>query len=92
MSAAFKPSGRLKGMQAGHSFQLKEHPRNAANIEYPILNTTLSIKEIAQATQNPDGQRHEVRLDCRAGAAADAGCCAGTAAWRGAHRMPVQSS
>jgi type VI secretion system secreted protein VgrG len=59
-------SGRLKGMQAGHSFQLKEHPRNAANIEYLILNTTLSIKEIAQATQNPDGQRHEVRLDFEA--------------------------
>jgi len=59
-------SGHLKGMQPGHSFKLKEHPRTAANVEYLILNTRLTIREVAQETQNPgnpQAQRHEVHVD-----------------------------
>lgn len=59
-------SGHLRGMQPGHSFKLKEHPRAAANIAYLILNTTLTIREVAQETQNPGNphaQRHEVQVD-----------------------------
>lgn len=59
-------SGHLKGMQPGHSFRLHGHPRDAANTDYLLLNTTLSIREVGQATQlpdNPAAQRHEVSLD-----------------------------
>ncbi|GAC1546422.1 MAG: hypothetical protein NVS3B11_03150 [Collimonas sp.] len=59
-------SGHLKGLQPGHSFKLKEHPRIAANVAYLILNTKLTIREVAQETQNPGNphaQRHEVHVD-----------------------------
>lgn len=59
-------SGHLKGMQPGHSFKLSGHPRNTANIDYLILSTKLTIREVAQETQspgNPNAQRHEVEVD-----------------------------
>lgn len=59
-------SGHLKGMQPGHSFNLREHPRTAANVQYLILNAKLTIREVAQETQNsgsPHAQRHEVEVD-----------------------------
>ncbi|MFJ2990689.1 type VI secretion system Vgr family protein [Collimonas sp. NPDC087041] len=59
-------SGHLKGMQPGHSFKLHGHPRNTANIDYLILSTKLTIREVAQETQspgNPNAQRHEVEVD-----------------------------
>lgn len=59
-------SGHLKGLQAGHSFRLHAHPRDVANIDYLILNTKLTILEVAHATQAPDdslAQRHEVSVD-----------------------------
>src|SRR5450830_925928 len=59
-------SGHLKGMQPGHSFTLKDHPRTAANIAYLILGARLTIREVAQETQspgNPHAQQHEVLVD-----------------------------
>jgi len=57
-------SGQLRGMQTGHRFTLRGHPRTAANIDYLILSTTLSITDVAQASQRADhGQAYAVSVD-----------------------------
>ncbi|ATE59548.1 type VI secretion system Vgr family protein [Thauera sinica] len=50
--------GNVRGLAAGHTFHLKKHPQDAANIEWLILSARLDIEEIAQESQgsaNLDG-------------------------------------
>lgn len=49
--ARAEASGNLRGMVAGCSFTLRNHPRQKANIEYLILDTRLLIEDVAQDSQ-----------------------------------------
>ena len=42
--------GHLRGLVTGHTFTLREHPRNTANQEYLILSTTLLLENIGEET------------------------------------------
>jgi type VI secretion system secreted protein VgrG len=44
-------AGQLRGLLAGHTFTLHEHPSHAANAEYLTINTHLIVEEVAQETQ-----------------------------------------
>ncbi|CAN5875978.1 N/A [soil metagenome] len=44
-------TGNLRGMVPGCTFRLHKHPRQAANIEYLILDTQLLIEDVAQDSQ-----------------------------------------
>jgi type VI secretion system secreted protein VgrG len=52
--ARAKASGNLRGMVPGCSFKLQEHPRQAANAEYLILDTHFLIEDVAQDSQIKD--------------------------------------
>ncbi|ATE61631.1 type VI secretion system Vgr family protein [Thauera sinica] len=47
--------GNVRGLAAGHTFHLKKHPQDAANIEWLILSARLDIEEIAQESQGSAG-------------------------------------
>ncbi len=42
--------GNVRGLAAGHTFKLKEHPRQSANIEYLTLKTTFEIENVSEDT------------------------------------------
>ena len=54
-------TGNLRGMVPGCTFRLHKHPRQAANIEYLILETRLLIEDVAQdsQTQNAASDRKQ---------------------------------
>jgi type VI secretion system secreted protein VgrG len=52
-----KGGGALRGMVAGHTFQLVEHPADAANVEYLILHTRLLVEEVAEESQSGSAGR-----------------------------------
>ncbi|MFC5474607.1 type VI secretion system Vgr family protein, partial [Paraherbaspirillum soli] len=57
-------SGPLRGMVPGCTFTLQQHPHAAANIEYIIVSTRLTIEDVAQATQSPgDPDAQQYRVD-----------------------------
>ena len=64
-------SGNLRGMVPGCSFTLKKHPRDAANIEYLILDAQLLIEDVALDSQVKDAganrkQHWKVNVDLTA--------------------------
>ncbi|WP_295549578.1 type VI secretion system Vgr family protein [uncultured Pseudacidovorax sp.] len=66
--ARAQASGNLRGMVPGFTFSLQRHPREAANVEYLILATTLLIEDTGQDSQAagaaPHRQQHwRVRVD-----------------------------
>ncbi|URI06743.1 type VI secretion system tip protein VgrG [Aquincola tertiaricarbonis] len=42
--------GHVRGIAAGHSFQLREHPQDAANIDYLTLATDLVVENVSEDT------------------------------------------
>ncbi|MBC7376361.1 MAG: type VI secretion system tip protein VgrG [Burkholderiaceae bacterium] len=61
-------SGNLRGMVPGCTFRLQNHPRQAANVEYLILQTRFVIEDVAQDSQSKDAirdrqQRWQVQVD-----------------------------
>ncbi|MEJ8821642.1 type VI secretion system tip protein TssI/VgrG [Variovorax humicola] len=63
--------GNLRGMVPGHSFKLHDHPRNAANIQYLLLQSRLVIEDVGRNSQPPDahrerGQQWHVQVDLTA--------------------------
>lgn len=66
--ARAKASGNLRGMLPGCTFKLQKHPRQDANADYLILDTTLLIEDIGQDSQNKDAirdrqQRWQAQVD-----------------------------
>ena len=64
-------SGNLRAMVPGCSFRLQNHPREAANTEYLILDTRLLIEDVARDSQIKDAasdrQQHwKVEVDLTA--------------------------
>jgi type VI secretion system secreted protein VgrG len=43
--------GHVRGIQAGHTFKLSEHPQKVANVEYITLGTHLVIENVSEDTQ-----------------------------------------
>ena len=56
--ARAKASGRLRGMVPGFTFQLQKHPREAANIQYLVLDSQFLIENVAQESQGPEAAAH----------------------------------
>jgi len=56
--ARAQAGGNLRGMAPGHTFHLKNHPRQSANARYLILDTHFLIEDVAQ-----DSQRQDAPLD-----------------------------
>ena len=51
ISRRFLPgSANLRGIAAGHSFTLEEHPQDAANIEYLTLSAHLVVENVSEDT------------------------------------------
>ncbi len=46
-----KGVGHIRGIVAGHTFSLNQHPHEAANLEYLTLSTHLVIENVSQDTQ-----------------------------------------
>ncbi|MBO9648232.1 MAG: type VI secretion system tip protein VgrG [Variovorax sp.] len=60
--------GNLRGMVPGCAFKLAKHPRQAANAEYLILDTTFLIEDVGQDSQRNDAapgrkQQWKVQVD-----------------------------
>ncbi len=49
--------GHVRGIQAGHTFKLSEHPQKAANMEYITLGTRFLIENVSEDTQR-DGSNN----------------------------------
>ncbi|WP_027013769.1 type VI secretion system Vgr family protein [Comamonas composti] len=47
--------GNLRGMQAGHTFTLSEHPRAQSNIEHLIVATELLMEDVGENSQTSTG-------------------------------------
>ncbi|MDQ0016304.1 type VI secretion system secreted protein VgrG [Variovorax boronicumulans] len=56
--ARAKGSGQLRGMVPGFTFQLQKHPREAANIQYLVLDSQFLIENVAQESQGPEAAAH----------------------------------
>ena len=61
-------SGNLRGVCAGATFKLKDHPRQSANSEYLVLDAKFLIEDIGQNSQLAQqganqGQRWRVQLE-----------------------------
>ncbi|MDH6169821.1 type VI secretion system secreted protein VgrG [Variovorax boronicumulans] len=56
--ARAKASGSLRGMVPGFTFQLQKHPREAANIQYLVLDSQFLIENVAQESQGPEAAVH----------------------------------
>ncbi|MFM9924402.1 type VI secretion system tip protein TssI/VgrG [Variovorax sp. H27-G14] len=56
--ARAKASGYLRGMVPGGTFKLLKHPREAANIQYLVLDARFLIENIAQESQGIDTAAH----------------------------------
>jgi type VI secretion system secreted protein VgrG len=52
--ARAQASGNLRGMVAGRTFKLRQHPRESANAEYLVLHTRFLIENVAQESQGRD--------------------------------------
>jgi type VI secretion system secreted protein VgrG len=52
--ARAQASGNLRGMVAGRTFKLQQHPRESANAEYLVLHTRFLIENVAQESQGRD--------------------------------------
>jgi type VI secretion system secreted protein VgrG len=53
--------GNLRGLEAGQTFTLAGHPQSAANRDYLVVSTTLSIENVGEETQrqsSPDLGQH----------------------------------
>src|SRR5437868_3088688 len=66
--ARARASGNLRGMVPGCTFKLAKHPRQKANAEYLILDTTFLIEDVAQDSQIKDAapgrkQQWKVEVD-----------------------------
>jgi len=64
-------SGNLRGMVPGCTFALRGHPREKANAEYLILETTFLVEDVSQDSQRREGeaaaqQQWRVQVDLRA--------------------------
>ncbi len=60
--------GNLRAMVPGCTFKLARHPRQTANAEYLILDTTLLVEDVAQDSQNANAgpgqcQQWRVQVD-----------------------------
>ncbi|APW38760.1 type VI secretion protein ImpA [Rhodoferax koreense] len=55
--ARARASGNLRGMAPGCFFGLQGHPRQKANVEYLILDTSFLIEDVAQDSQIKDAAR-----------------------------------
>ncbi|MDQ0035420.1 type VI secretion system secreted protein VgrG [Variovorax boronicumulans] len=51
-------SGQLRGMAPGFTFQLQKHPREAANVQYLVLDSQFLIENIAQESQGAEAAPH----------------------------------
>jgi type VI secretion system secreted protein VgrG len=56
--ARAKASGNLRGMVPGFTFQLQEHPREAANIQYLVLDSQFVLENVAQDSQATGAAAH----------------------------------
>ncbi|WP_390347995.1 type VI secretion system tip protein TssI/VgrG [Variovorax boronicumulans] len=56
--ARAKASGQLRGMVPGGTFQLQKHPREAANVQYLVLDSRFLIENVAQESQGIDAASH----------------------------------
>jgi type VI secretion system secreted protein VgrG len=64
--ARAQASGNLRGMIPGCTFRLKKHPRQTANAEYLILDTTFLIEDVGQESQLRDaapGNRQQWKVE-----------------------------
>ncbi|UNK00773.1 type VI secretion system tip protein VgrG [Ralstonia insidiosa] len=43
-------AGNLRGLMAGYTLHIVEHPQKAANCEYSVLSATLTAEEVAQSS------------------------------------------
>ncbi|MET3494731.1 type VI secretion system Vgr family protein [Variovorax boronicumulans] len=60
--ARAKASGRLRGMVPGFTFQLHKNPREAANVQYLVLDTRFLIENIAQESQGAEAAAHRKQM------------------------------
>jgi type VI secretion system secreted protein VgrG len=56
--ARAKASGHLRGMVPGFTFELQKHPREAANVQYLVLDSYFLIENVAQETQGAEAAAH----------------------------------
>jgi type VI secretion system secreted protein VgrG len=56
--ARAKASGQLRGMVPGFIFELQKHPREAANIQYLVLDSQFLIENVAQESQDTGAAAH----------------------------------
>ena len=56
--ARARAGGRLRGMVPGCIFQLEKHPREAANVQYLVLDTRFLIENVAQESERVDAAAH----------------------------------
>lgn len=56
--ARAKASGQLRGMAPGFTFQLQKHPREAANVQYLVLDSQFLIENVAQESQGIEAASH----------------------------------
>jgi type VI secretion system secreted protein VgrG len=56
--ARAKASGQLRGMVPGFTFKLQKHPREAANIQYLVLDSQFLIENVAQESQGAQAAAH----------------------------------
>ncbi|RQX79542.1 type VI secretion system tip protein VgrG [Burkholderia anthina] len=55
--------GNLRGLAAGHTFELTGYPQQAANREYLVVSCTLDIEELAQRTSDAPTCRVDARFE-----------------------------
>jgi len=59
--ARAQASGNLRGMVPGCSFTLQKHPRDKANTDYLILDTSFLIEDVGQTSQIKDAAAHRAQ-------------------------------